>query len=95
MCHVLMRHFLCDFMALRVIDPISQFIGEVVKKGVGYFQNSGGNWLKGELKNSGVVESGPWMKLCLAAHIYTQAAHINTQTAMLVNFYFIEQISSV
>ena len=57
MCHVLMRHFLCDFMALRVIDPISQFIGEVVKKGVGYFQNSGGNWLKGELKNSGVVRT--------------------------------------
>ena len=37
----------------------------MVKKGggEGYFQNSGGSWLKGELKNSGGF--GPWMKLCL------------------------------
>ena len=25
----------------------------MVKRGKGYFQNSGGSWLKGELKNSG------------------------------------------
>ena len=31
------------------------------KGGKGYFQNSGGSWLKGELKNSGGF--GPWMKL--------------------------------
>ena len=29
--------------------------GEVVKRGKGYFQNTGGSWLKGELKNSGGV----------------------------------------
>ena len=33
------------------------------KEGKGYFQNSGGSWLKGEFKNSGGF--GPWMKLCL------------------------------
>ena len=34
----------------------------MVKRGEGHFQNSGGSWLKGELKNSGGF--GPWMKLC-------------------------------
>ena len=35
-------------------------------KGEGYFQNLGGSWLKGELKNSGGGGAfGPWMKLCI------------------------------
>ena len=29
---------------------IIQFRGEVVKRGKGYFQNSGGSWLKGGVK---------------------------------------------
>ena len=42
-----------------------QFRGEVVKRGEGYFQNSGGSWLKGEFKKSrGGGGFGPWMKLC-------------------------------
>ena len=50
-----MSHFLCDFMALRVMGPI--FLTEVVKRG-------GRDILKsqGEFKNSG-GGFGPWMKL--------------------------------
>ena len=61
MCHVLMSHLLCDFMALRVMGPISQFRGQVVKRGKGYFQNPGELAKRGELKNSGGFV--PWMKL--------------------------------
>ena len=30
----------------------SDLFNSAVKRGKGYFQNSGGSWLKGELKNS-------------------------------------------
>ena len=50
-----MSHFLCDFMALRVMGPI--FLTEVVKRGEGIFKK-----VRGSLK---IQEGGfgPWMKL--------------------------------
>ena len=50
------------FIILVGVGRIYSIQGDVVKRGKGYFQNSGGSWLKWEsLKNLGGF--GPWMKL--------------------------------
>ena len=76
----IMNQSLNTCIILMGVGRIYSIQGEVVKRGKGYFQNSGGSWLKGGVKNSGGF--GPWMKLCLR-HYFNFAHIINNKIPIL------------